>query len=870
VARGRTQKPGGIGDPGRPTIRVGYVDLRVTPDVKRLAVTVTPDRAEYRPGDSARIRVQVRDAAQRGVASEVTLWAVDEGVLSLTGFRTPDPLDRLYQPRGLGLTLASTLANVAPQLPEGEKATREPGGGGGAADDGVLRSRFRTTAFFLGSVLTDANGLATATASLPDNLTTFRVMAVAVTRGDRFGSGDSSILVTRPLVARAALPRFVRPGDEVNAGATVNRREGEAGRVRVTASAEGARLQGRNRRDVTVETGRGVEVRFPFRVPSSDAVTFRFDAQGGRDRDAVQVTIPVRPDGRGIVSATSAMIANTGALALPLLDDPDPKRSTLTLSLGSSPLALVRSAAEQVRAYPWACTEQIASTTLPLLALLDADQAPATARADVARTVRALQQRQRSDGGIGYWGAGDWTTPWLSAHAALVLVQARDAGIPVDSSALARLGDYLERAVGEPESEYAPSRGRTPVSASYASQAVVLGEYVAGVEALRALGRPNPAAENTLLRQAARLSSADRARLALLLAARGDRTQARTLLTGLWAQVRREEQRAWLPDSASTDNFYFASPLRATGALLRATLAVEPDHPLVQPLVAQVVRDARAGSGWFSVTPDLATAVRALAVIDARQRTAAQRGVRVTLDNRVLLAVPAGVSAGDTTILLSTLPSRALRGDSLRLLVTPTDSGPALFASASVRAISRTPPTRPLDRGITVERWTEDPETGRPLLQANAGALVRVRVRITVPEQRAFVAVEDPLPAGLEPVDLSLRTAVLTATAPRVTETPVGVRNEFWWGDEGDPMTAWSIGRWDAGYWTPFEHRELRDDRVMWSATTVYPGRFTLTYLARATTPGRFVRPPAWAEEMYDPSVFGRTEGSVFTIVAPK
>jgi alpha-2-macroglobulin len=872
VTKGRTEKPGTLGDPGRPGVRVGFANLRVTPDAKRLAVTVTPDRAEYRPGDSARVRVQVRDAGGRAVRSEVTLWAVDQGVLSLTGFRTPDPLDLLYQPRGLALTLASTLANVAPQLPEGEKATREPGGGGGAADDGVLRSRFRTTAFFLGSVITDANGTASATASLPDNLTTFRVMAVAVTRGDRFGSGDSSVLVTRPLVARPALPRFLRAGDAVDAGVTVNRREGATGRVRVSANVTGASLTGRNNRDVTVEAGRGVEVRFPFRVPAGDAATFRFDAQGGRDRDAVQVTIPVRPDSRPIVTSASVFAATATSLTLPVLDDVDAARSTLSVSLGASPLALVRAAAEGVRSYPWACTEQLASTALPLLALMHVNDAPATAAADVARTVRALQQRQRSDGGIGYWGAGDWTTPWLTAHAALVLVQARDAGVAVDSMVLERVGDYLAQAVGEPESEYAPTRGRAPISRHYALRSVVLSEYVAGVEALRALGRANVSAENDLLRQAAQLSVADRARLALLLAERGDAAPARTLLTGLWSQVRVEAQRAWLPDSTNFDGFYFASPMRATGALLRATLAVEPDHPLVQPLMMQVVRDARAGSGWFGVTPDLATIVRALATIEERQRSAARRGVQLSVAGRVLFTVPVGTAAGDTTLALSAIPARNLRtrGDSLVLTITPLGDGPALFASASLRTLSRTPPTRPLDRGIVVERWTEDPETARPITQANAGALVRVRLRITVPEERTFVAVEDPLPAGFEPVDLTLRTAVLTMTTAPVRETPVGVRNESFWGDDEDPLAAWSIGRWDAGYWTPFEHRELRDDRVMWSASTVYPGRYTLTYLARATTPGRFVRPPAHAEEMYDPSVFGRTEGSVFTIVPPR
>ena len=96
-----------------------------------------------------------------GQRSEVTLWAVDEGVLALTGYRTPDPIDLLYRPRGLGMRLASTLTTVAPQVAEGEKGKRAPGGGGGRDAADILRSRFQTTAFFLGSVVTDASGKAT-------------------------------------------------------------------------------------------------------------------------------------------------------------------------------------------------------------------------------------------------------------------------------------------------------------------------------------------------------------------------------------------------------------------------------------------------------------------------------------------------------------------------------------------------------------------------------------------------------------------------------------------------------------------------------------------------------------------------------------
>ena len=167
-----------------------------------------------------------------------------EGVLALTGYQVPDPIDLIYRPRGLGMRLASNVTAVAPQVPEGEKGRREAGGGGGAEGADVLRSRFQTTAFFLGSVVTDAQGNATATAKLPDNLTTFRVMAVAVTAGDRYGNGQSSMLVTRPLLARQALPRFVRPGDAFTAGAVVNRRDGAAGSVTVRAAATGVSLRG--------------------------------------------------------------------------------------------------------------------------------------------------------------------------------------------------------------------------------------------------------------------------------------------------------------------------------------------------------------------------------------------------------------------------------------------------------------------------------------------------------------------------------------------------------------------------------------------------------------------------------------------------
>ncbi|HEX5724713.1 MAG TPA: MG2 domain-containing protein, partial [Longimicrobiaceae bacterium] len=369
VVRGRSAPPGTVDDPGRPTLRVGYAELRVTPEVKRLAVEVRPLKEEYRPGDTAQVRVRVRDRAGRGQVSEVTLWAVDEGVLSLTGYETPDPLDLIYRPRGLGMRLGSNLVAVAPQVPEGQKGSRNPGGGGGQDLSGILRSRFRPTAFFLGSVVTDASGEAVATGALPDNVTTFRVMAVAVTAGDRFGSGESPLLATRPLLARPALPRFVREGDEFTAGAVINHRFGAALEARVTAQARGITLAGPAEQTLSLAPGRGAEARFRFQAPAGDSATFRFGVTGGGEADAVEVRVPIRPANRPVVHMVSGVLRDSGTVEFVLPAEVDPVRSSLELGFGTSPLALVQGYQRRLEIYPYGCTEQISSQALPLIAL---------------------------------------------------------------------------------------------------------------------------------------------------------------------------------------------------------------------------------------------------------------------------------------------------------------------------------------------------------------------------------------------------------------------------------------------------------------------------------------------------------------------
>ena len=173
-------------------------------------------------------------------------------------------------------------------------------------------------------------------------------------------------------------------------------------------------------------------------------------------------------------------------------------------------------------------------------------------------------------------------------------------------------------------------------------------------------------------------------------------------------------------------------------------------------------------------------------------------------------------------------------------------------------------PVTPVDRGVRVERWYEDFDTGRPVTSVAEGGLVRVRLRITVPTARYFLVLDDPLPAGLEAVDLSLRTAS-AMPGPGAKAAAEETDHEE---EEDDDAPRWGYGSWDSGWWSPFDHRELRDDRVVYSATLLWPGSYTASYVARATTAGTFVKPPAHAEEMYNPAVSGRSDGGTFEVRA--
>ena len=227
LVRGRTKPaPAKGADVGAPAYKSGYAALVVDPEARRLKVALTTARKELRPGETVEADVAVTDAAGKPVQSELTIYAVDEGVLMLTGYKTPDPIPTFTAPRALavfGIESREDLARIfrASFGQLGEDKGGEGGGGGEA-----MRDDFRATAYFEPGV-DDGRGRARAralqAAGQPDD-----VPGDGGRDGedDRFGYGEAQVTTSRPLMARPALPRFLRAGDAIEAGVIVQHRRG--------------------------------------------------------------------------------------------------------------------------------------------------------------------------------------------------------------------------------------------------------------------------------------------------------------------------------------------------------------------------------------------------------------------------------------------------------------------------------------------------------------------------------------------------------------------------------------------------------------------------------------------------------------------
>ena len=875
LVKGRTGSyaPDDASDPGKPSFRLGYAELKVENAAKRLSVSVEADRAEYRPGDPAKVKVAVADARGKGAPAEVTLWAVDYGVLSLTGYKTPDLLEAIWQRKGIAVLNEDSRVYIVSRRAIIPKGGAEGGGGGEEEGPGSpVRKDFRALAFWLGSVVTDANGKASADVKLPESLTTYRIMAVAADVDSRFGRGEREILVRKPVLLRAAFPRFLTVGDRASFGAVLHSALKEKGTAVVTMKSLDPKLleiEGGGKTSVEAGPGETPEIRFAVRARAPGIARVNVSVRLGSEGDAFEEKIPIELVATPEVVAASGRLADAGpareAVAVPAGVLPD--YGGLRVELASTALVNLAEGAKYLVEYPYGCAEQRSSATLALLLAgdlgrafripgIDADRVTNGAKEGLAE----LPEFQCEGGGFAFWKHGcSSVSPYLTAYVVSVLQRGKALGYDVPSSVLDGAYGYLERELGQKAPENAAWMPMYLASQAFAAKVLADG------------GRNVDSSLNRLL-DAGSLPHMPVFGLAYLwdaLAASADRGGR----PGVAADLRRRIENAILPENATAHVEEVADPalywiwstnVRSTAVVLSTFARHASDSPNIPKMVRWLL-DARKNGRWGN-TQENATSMGALvdyykkleAQVPSFKATARLAGKTVAAEKFEGRSAEARGKDTPMRELIEAAKARPSEARSLPLELEKSGTG-TLFWSARLTYATAEPLPSPLDAGFKVERsyavTTEGAAASTTLVPGTrfeAGALVRVTLTLRLPKERRYVAVTDPLPAGFE----ALESWFATTASDLARDAGNGGRR----GRSGG--ASW-LDWWEHG---GFDRVERHDDRVLLFATRLSEGEHTYSYLARATTAGTFQTAPARAEEMYTPEVFGRTASAVVEV----
>ena len=799
-----------------PEYRIGYCEVKVVRPNDKLTVTVKSNAATAKPTEKVQLDADVRDATGKAAAdSEVVLYAVDEGVLSLTGYKTPDPLTFFNQRRRLGVLTSLTLPTLLKEDTDDVDFANKgyligDAKGGPPAMDG-LRKNFLACAFWNATVRTDPQGHVHAEFTAPDSLTRYRIIAVVASRQNQFGTAESAVEISKPIMLEAALPRFGNMGDKVILRAVLHNNTDAAGEADVELQLDSTAKAAETKRHVSLPARASVPIDFPAEFVATGHAQWHWIArfkggQNGELTDALQSERDVNYPAP-LVREVQTKRIETNEAELGRVTDPQilEGRGKVDVNVANTRVTEIREALRQLLHYPYGCVEQTTSSMLPWLTVRDLraavpelDKSDAEVKEAVSRGVKLLLSMQTSSGGFSYWPGGREPTLWGSAYGGLGLALAQREKFDVPGAEMKKLLDYLSEQL----------RGTAKDATGYG-----LSDRCLAVYALAVAGKPEPAYHDLLFQKRAKLSAEDRALVALaVIESKGPKSMVDELLRPVQGN-----EESYLEQ-------FFGSVARENALHLMAWTLHQPASPRVDELAVELF--SRRSNGHWSTTQANAWSVLALSnyvrVIETGDKNA--RGeVRWSSANSAF-----AVSDDKPLSSLSFPIDGKGSSDPIRI----TKSGGKVYTEMTAEARPRLVEQPRQNRGYTItRRYAKLGDDGKLSAAENltVGDRVLVTLDIDVPRRATYLAVADPLPGVFEAINPAFKSQEIGPGETLGTE-------------------------WVSDY------KELRTDRALFFADLLYPGQYSLRYLARVISAGDALAPSAKIEEMYHPERMGTTE----------
>lgn len=807
--------------------------IRVPADGHKLNLSVTTDKPQYLPGETATYNFAVTDAAGKPVPrAELSLGVVDEAIYAIRRDTAPEILgfffgrewNSVYSEDSLDYYFTGEAGKRRMRLAEIRPPSRLAQLKPERLALPKIRKVFPDTAFWAAEIVTDAAGRAQAKAPFPDSLTTWRATARGVTRDTKVGAAVLKTIVRKNLILRLAVPRFFVQGDEVVISALVHNYLATEKTARVSLDVQGLDvLEGATKEVAVPARGEArVDWRVRARAVRSAKVTGR--ALTDEESDALELDLPVNVPGVKLSQARGGALAAgvSAAFDLTFPERVEPGSRRLSIRVSPSIAGALFGALDYLTTFPYGCVEQTMSSFLPNIIVrqavrglgLKVDLDEAGLQQKIREGLERLYTFQHEDGGWGWWET-DESHPFMTAYVAAGLVQAKASGVPVRQDAIEKAAAWLKQVLAR-DTRLAPDL-RAYMVYALAGQA----------------GAPPP---GNLFEHRTRMSPYGQALLGLALEQAKDARVAE-IAAGLEQSVQQDQEQAWWP--ASRDemlDFSSDATPEATAYVVRLLSHQRPASPLL-PKAAVWLMNHRNEGYWWSSTKQTAMVIHGLTdylkatneLNPSLTATVAVNGQTVLsrkLDQALALGAPeivleeAKLQPGVNRVSIQTSGQGRLYY-SVRAEHHSTEDKLQQAGSVSLNILRdyfRLVPTRSGERIVYDTVPLDGPVA--------SGDTLAVRLTVTGGDWR-YLMVEDPIPAGTEFLE---------------RDQAYELRNRPPW---------WRYA---------FTRRELHDDRMAIFQTHFPRGQAEYFYLLKVVNPGVFRVSPARVQPMYQPEVLATTE----------
>ncbi|MCA1592882.1 MAG: hypothetical protein LC754_09580 [Acidobacteria bacterium] len=822
---------------------------------KLLNLQIVPNKKEYKPRETASYTVLARNAdGSPAAGAEVSLGVVDESIYSISPESVGDIRRDFYGRRynevqttfSINYHFTGYAGKKVVQLAKNRK-TYQLADFKNDADtvNPLVRKIFKDTAFWQPAVVTGADGKASVKFDLPDNLTTWRATARAVTADTRVGTAVEKVVERKDVIIRVAMPRFLTAGDTVTLSGIVHNYLKADKTTQISIDVGGARLLDSATQTVTIPSQGEYRINWRVNAPATGELKVLAKALTDTESDALELGIPIVPRGLKNTRAESVAIADDDAektFTYNLSANADPNARSFRVEVAPSIAGTLFGALDYLTSFPYGCTEQTMSSFLPNVIVSQALRSVQTATIKdtnnitrkVNKGLRRLYNYQHEDGGWGWW-KDDETDAFMSAYVVDGLAQAKRAGYEVDETRLERAREKLKGMIEQGKTE----KGDAIDAESRAYMIYAFVESGTGGE--RYL--------DGLFNNRGQLQPYGRALLALALKERGDVKRAAAVAGEIERTASVNDRDAhWSSKRRAMHDIEETDDVEATALSVKALARISPQSETLPKAARWLVTSRKHGYYWLS-TKDTAFAIFGLTdYLKVSKELEPDYNVEVYLNGEQVLAHQ--MSAADATSAQTFVISRKNSevGGASELRVVKHGHGMLYLSTTLVHytndeetAAQATPQlklTREYSRLRVVEgdeqgtlKWQLEPLAG----DVRSGDIIVSRLRVEG-QKASYLLIEDPIPAGCEQVE-------------QVSGIDLNYNEKDW--------SDW------------YSTREFRDNRAV-LFVNYFDGDATFRYAMRVQVPGQFRVAPARVEQMYQPEARANSASGALTILDSK